>query len=95
MPRYELVETVRLVVEALVVLNLLPSQVREVLVPTAPVPLPKRMSLAVKAWAPVPPLATGRVPETSEVKDTWPMLSSPEIALTTPEPREDRVVEPK
>ena len=29
-------------------------------------PLPKRMSLAVMAWEPVPPLATGRTPLTAE-----------------------------
>ena len=32
------------------------------------VPLPKRMSLAVTAWLPVPPLATGNTPVTLEVK---------------------------
>ena len=42
----------------------------------------------------VPPLAMGRMPETSAVKEAWPMLSSPLIALTMPLPKEERVVEP-
>ena len=43
----------------------------------------------------VPPLATGRMPVTSEVKDTWPLLSSPPTDLTMPVPKEDKVVEPE
>ena len=39
-------------------------------VATAEVPLPNRILLAVKAGAPVPPLATGKIPVTSEVKST-------------------------
>ena len=43
---------------------------------------------------PVPPLTMPKVPETSEPKATGPMLSSPATDLTTPVPREERLVEP-
>ena len=57
---------------------------------------PYKTPLLVKLVAPVPPLPTPRVPETSEPpKATGPRLSSPAKALTTPEPKEDRVVEPE
>jgi hypothetical protein len=42
----------------------------------------------------VPPLATGRMPVTSAVREAWPMNREPALALTTPVPKEDRVVEP-
>ena len=45
---------------------------------------------------PVPPLAMPKVPETSlEPKAMAPMFSSPPTDLTTPVPKEERVVEPK
>ena len=83
------------VVEALGVLNTPEIYEKLVSVATAEVPLPKRMLLAVKALAPVPPLATGNIPETSAVKETEPMFNSPPMLLTTPVPREERVVEPE
>jgi len=43
----------------------------------------------------VPPLATGRIPVTSEVlRLTAPIFSSPPTLLTIPVPRDERVVEP-
>ena len=48
-------------------------KVKLVEVPTAEVPEPNRMSLAVKAGAPVPPLATGRMPFTWEARATGEM----------------------
>ena len=45
---------------------------------------------------PVPPLIMPRVPETSEEpKATAPLFSSPPTDLTSPVPKEDRVVEPE
>ena len=80
------------------------SQVKEVLVATGEVPLPKSIRLAVRAGAPVPPLATGRMPVTLAARSmvelvmselvTRPMNKAPEADLTTPEPKEDKVVEP-
>jgi len=48
-----------------------------------------------KVLEPVPPLTTGNIPETSLVKETWPLFNSPPMDLTTPEPSEDNVVLPK
>ena len=81
-------------------------KVKLVLVPTAEVPEPNKMSLAVKAGAPVPPLATGRMPVTLVVRSTAegamsavltkPLNRAPaEVERTKPAVvREDRVVEP-
>ena len=45
---------------------------------------------------PVPPLAMPKVPETSlEPKAMAPMFSSPPTDLTTPVPKEERVVLPE
>ena len=43
---------------------------------------------------PVPPFATGRMPDTWLAKATFWMNREPLFAWTTPEPKEDRVVEP-
>lgn len=71
------------------------SQKREAEVFIADVPLPNSTRPAVKVTAPVPPLATARVPETSAVKLAKPLNSEPEVDLTIPVPKEDKVVEPK
>ena len=42
----------------------------------------------------VPPLAMGRIPLTSEVNEACPLYKDPELDLTSPVPREERVVEP-
>jgi hypothetical protein len=45
---------------------------------------------------PVPPFDTPKIPVTSEeAKLIAPVFSSPPTALTTPVPKEDRVVEPR
>jgi len=52
---------------------------------TADVPLPISTALAVSVTAPVPPLATGSVPETSAVRLTVPAVSAlVPVPLTTP-----------
>ena len=75
-------------------------------VATGLVPLPNKMSLAVKAGAPVPPLATGRMPVTLVVRSTAdgamsavltkPLNRAPPLVERTRPAvvREDRVVEP-
>ncbi len=57
-------------VERLVTVRVLVPELKVKLVdvPTTPVPLPNKMSEAVKDWAPVPPLATGKIPVTLEVR---------------------------
>ena len=57
-------------------------------------PLPTRRSNEVKLAAPVPPLATGKTPLTSEVKEARPLNSEPPVERTRPVPKEDKVVEP-
>jgi hypothetical protein len=56
--------------------------------------LTKPTKVEPKVEDPVPPLATGKIPVTSEVKDTKPLNKAPATDLTTPVPRELRVVEP-
>ena len=97
---------VKTVEEALVtVRTLVPElKVKLVEVPTAEVPLPNRTAVEVKLLAPVPPLATGKMPVTLVVKSMVelvmsalimrPLYKAPLVDLTTPVPKEDRVVEP-
>ena len=58
------------------------------------VPLPNKMSLAVMAELPVPPFWTGNIPETSAVKEAWPLYREPPLDLTKPLVKDDNVVEP-
>ena len=60
------------------------------------VPLPtKNLFETEVVLEPVPPLAVGRIPLTSEVRDAWPAVRSPaELDFTMPEERFERVVEP-
>jgi len=79
-------ETVRAEVEALVTVRLLVEEVKVKLeeVAIGLVPLPNKMSLAVMAWEPVPPLATGKMPETeAELKDTAELYKAPEAVENT------------
>jgi len=66
-----------MVVEPVTVNVLPPTKVKLEEVAIGLVPLPKRMSLAVIAWLPVPPLATGNIPVTLEVKSIVPLVISP------------------
>lgn len=52
---------------------------------TAEVPLPTNTALAVSVVAPVPPLATGNVPVTSDARLTFPaVIADVPLPLTTP-----------
>ena len=43
---------------------------------------------------PIPPLVTAKTPETSEVKEAWPLNKEPPEERTRPVPKDDKVVEP-
>lgn len=66
------------------------------IVATALVLLPTSKLKAVKLAAPVPPLFTPNIPETSEADDrpTAPFSNEPDDDLTIPLPKLARVVEP-
>jgi hypothetical protein len=74
------------------------------LLPATRLPTPQPEPAAIKSWplltgavlVPVPPLVMGSMPVTSlELKTMGPMFNSPPTALTTPVPKEDKVVEPE
>ena len=104
--RKEVPEADRPVVEALVTVKTLVLELKVKLEEVAMglVPLPKRMSLAVMDKEPVPPLATGRIPVTLVVRSivefkmselvTRPLNKGPAAHLTSPVPKELKVVEP-
>ena len=56
------------------------------------VPLPNRMSLAVKMDWPVPPFCTGRTPETCDPKATEELYSCPDAVDWTMPPEFNEVM---
>jgi hypothetical protein len=71
------VKRLEIVVEPLTVNVLPPTKVKLELVASGLEPLPNRISLAVTAWEPVPPLATGRIPVTLAVRSMVAFWMSP------------------
>ena len=71
--------------EALVTVKTLVAElkVKFVEVPTGDVPLPNKTSVDVKAGAPVPPLATGKIPLTEEPNETAELYKAPDAVLNT------------